>query len=103
MMTPSPPVPSEDFFLSPKFAQTLVAELAVDAIFGPIMFSAAAALGQLVNCLGTPVASHGSACAAKGWTFLIRCGLLYRRGQSVTDHLVSQRVPSCDQALIMAC
>ena len=31
---PSPPVPSDDFFLSPTFVQTLAAELAVDEVFG---------------------------------------------------------------------
>ena len=86
-MAPPPPVPSEDFFLSPTFVQTLAAELVVDAVFGPIMRGAAAALGKLVDRLGTPVASHGSASAPKGGTFLIRCGLLYRRGQGVTDRL----------------
>ena len=84
---PSPPVPSDDFFLSPTFVQTLAAELAVDEVFGPIMRGAAAALGKLVDRLGTPVANHGSACAPKGGTFLVRCGLLYRRGQGVTDRL----------------
>jgi hypothetical protein len=82
---PSPPVPSDNFFLSPTFVQTLAAELAVDEGFGPIIRGAAAALGKLVDQLGTPVANHGSACAPKGWTLLVRCGLLYRRGQGVTD------------------
>ncbi len=34
---PAPPVPSDDFFLSPTFVQTLAVELAVGALFGPIM------------------------------------------------------------------
>jgi hypothetical protein len=33
----------------------LAAELAVDALFGPIVRSAVAALGQLVDRLGMPV------------------------------------------------
>ena len=65
-MAPPPPVPSEDFFLSPTFVHTLAAALVVDTVFGPIMRGAAAALGQLVDRLGTPVASHGSAQAPKG-------------------------------------
>jgi len=82
---PSPPVPSNDLFLSPTFVQTLTAELAIDAVFGPIVRGAAAALGQLVDRLGTPIG--GPAHAPKGGSFLVRCGLLYRRGQGETDRL----------------
>jgi hypothetical protein len=82
---PSPPVPSDDLFLSPTFVQTLVAGLAVDEVFGPIMRGAAAALGRLVDRLGTPIV--GPASAPKGGTFLVRCGLLYRRGQGEADRL----------------
>ena len=74
---PSPPVPSDDLFLSPTFVQTLVAELAADAMFGPIVRGAAAALGKLVDRLGSPIV--GATHALKGETFLVRCGLLYRR------------------------
>jgi hypothetical protein len=42
---PSPQVPSDDVFLSPTFVQTLAAELAVDALFGPIVHGVAVALG----------------------------------------------------------
>ena len=38
---PSPPVPSDDLFLSPSFIQTLSKDLADDALFGPIMRGAA--------------------------------------------------------------
>ena len=82
---PSPPVPSDNFFLSPTFVQTLVAELAVDALFGPIVCGAAAAIGQLVDRLGAP--SGGPARAPNGGMFLVRCCLLYRRGQGGADHL----------------
>jgi hypothetical protein len=58
----------DDFFLSPTFVHTLAAELAVDEVFGSFMSGAVAALGKLVNRLGTPVADHGSACAPKGGT-----------------------------------
>ena len=76
---PSPPVPSDDLFLSPTFVQTLVAELAADALFGPIVRGAAPALGKLVDRLGSPIV--GPTHSLKGGTFLVRCGLLYRRGQ----------------------
>ena len=82
---PSPPVPSDDLFLSPTFVQTLAAELAVDEVFGPIVRGAAAALGKLVDRLGAPIV--GPAHTPKGGTFLVRCGLLYRRGQGETDRL----------------
>jgi hypothetical protein len=52
---PTPPTPSDDLFLSPTFVQALAAELAVDTVFGRIVRGAAAALGQLVDRLGTPV------------------------------------------------
>jgi hypothetical protein len=82
---PSPPVPSDDLFLSPTFVQTLAAALTVDVVFGPIVRGAAAALGQLVDRLGVPVVE--AAGAPKGGTFLVRCGLLYRRGQGEADRL----------------
>jgi hypothetical protein len=82
---PSPPVPSDDFFLSPTFVQTLAAELTVDAVFGPIVRGAAAALGKLVDRLGIPLVEPVR--APKGGTFLVRCGLLYRRGQGEADRL----------------
>ena len=49
---PSPPLPPDDLFLSPTSVQTLVVELAADAIFGPIVRGASAAPGQLVDRLG---------------------------------------------------
>jgi len=82
---PAPPVPSNDLFLSPTFVQNLAVELAVDAVFGPIVRGAAAALGQLVDRRGAPIV--GPAHAPKGGAFLVRCGLLYRRGQGETDRL----------------
>ncbi len=54
-------------------------------VFGPIVRGAAAALGKLVDRLGTPIAD--SSCATKGGTFLVRCGLLYRRGQGAAYRL----------------
>ncbi len=71
---PLPPVPSNDFFLSPRFVKALAAELTVDAVFGPIMRGAAAALGQLVDRVGAPIVEPAR--ASKGGAFLVRCGLL---------------------------
>ena len=56
--------------------------MAVDAVFGPMVRGAAAALGKLVDWLGSPMADPS--CAPKGGTFLMRCGLLFRRGQGST-------------------
>jgi hypothetical protein len=86
---PSPPIPSDDIFLSLTFVQTLAAELAFRRGFWvhdqPIMRSAAAALGKLVDWRGTPLAA--TAHAPQGGAFLVRCGLLYRRGQGEADLL----------------
>jgi hypothetical protein len=61
------------------------AELTTDAVFGPIMRGAAAALGQLVDRVGAPIVEPAR--ASKGGAFLVRCGLLYRRGQGEADCL----------------
>ena len=82
---PCPPVPSDAPFLSPKFVQTLALELAIDRLFGPIVRVAAAALGKLVDRRGAPIVAPAS--APKGGAFLVRCGLLYRRGQGEADRL----------------
>ena len=82
---PQPPVPSDDLFLSPTFVQTLAAELAVDSFFGPIVRGAAAAFGRLVDRHGTPIVD--TAHVPQGGSFLVRCGLLYRRGQGEADRL----------------
>ena len=82
---PYPPVPSDTLFLSPTFVQTLALELAIDPLFGPIVRGAAAALGKLVDRRGAPIVAPAS--APKGGAFLVRCGLLYRRGQGEADRL----------------
>jgi len=82
---PSPPVPSDDLFLSPSFVQTLSKELADDTLFGPIMRGAAEALGTLVDRHGAPLVDRTT--TPRGGTFLVRCGLLYRRGQGEADRL----------------
>ena len=52
------------------------------------MRGAAVSLGKLVDRHGSPVESP--ACTPKGGTFLVRCGLLYRRGrgQGAADRLL---------------
>ena len=72
---PTPPVPSDDFFLSLTFVQALAAALDrdVDTIFGPIMRGEAAALGTLVDSSDEPVGTASR--VQKGGTFLVRCGL----------------------------
>ena len=80
-----PPLPSNDLFLSPTFVQSLATELAVDPVFGPILRGAAAALGRLVDRCGAPVTDPAH--TPKGGTFLVRCGLIYRRGQGAADRL----------------
>jgi hypothetical protein len=82
---PTQPVPSDDHFLAPAFVQTLVRELAVDAYFGPIVRGAAATLGKPVDRHGAAVLD--AARTTPGGTFLVRCGLLYRRGQGAADRL----------------
>jgi hypothetical protein len=82
---PPPPVPSADHFLAPAFVQTLVQELAVDAFFGPIMRGAAGTLCRPIDRHGTAVLKASQ--APSSGTFLVRCGLLYRRGQGEADRL----------------
>jgi hypothetical protein len=84
-LTPTPPVPSDDHFLAPAFVRSLVRELAADAFFGPIGRGAAATLGQLVDRHGTTLL--GTSRTVPGGSFLVRCGLLYRRGQGEADRL----------------
>jgi len=82
---PTPPVPSDDHFLAPAFVRTLTQELAVDAFFGPIMRRAAATIGQPVDKHGCVI--PGPSRTPAGGAFLVRCGLLYRRGQGAADRL----------------
>ncbi len=59
-IAPMPLDPTDDHCLSLEFVQTLVAELAVDEVFGPIMAGAAAALCRLVDWLSTPIVEPAS-------------------------------------------
>jgi hypothetical protein len=65
--------------------QRLATELTTDTLFGPIVRGAAAALGKLVDWLGTPIVDPAR--TPKGEAFLVRCCLLYRRGQGEADRL----------------
>ena len=82
---PTPPVPSDAHFLAPAFVRELVRELAADAFFGPIVRGAAATLGRPVDRHG--VAILDASRSPPGGAFLVRCGLLYRRGQGSADRL----------------
>ena len=80
-IAPSPPVPSDDLFLSPTFVHTLVAdsesELTVDKVFGPIMRDAAAALGWRVLRFSTQqVEKHPQECVELTLCALDNNGLL---------------------------
>ena len=54
-------------------------------IFGPILLGAAASPGALVDRTGSVVIDKTR--SPKGGAFLVRCGLLYRRGQGEADRL----------------
>ena len=82
---PSPPMPSDDLFLSPSFVQALSKELAEDALFRPIMRGAAAALCTPVDWHRAPLVDRTN--TPSDGTFQVRCGLLYRRGQGEADRL----------------
>ncbi len=65
-------VPSGDNFLASSLVRTLVQELAVDVLIGPIMLSAAATIGK-------PEDRHGDTIqpiAEAGGTYLVWCGLI---------------------------
>ena len=66
---PPPPAPSDDFLLA-----------TADAYIWPTMRGAAVALGQPVDRHGAPI--EATARSPKGGTFLVRCRLLYSRGQN---------------------
>ena len=63
----------------------LTTELDLDPVFGPILRGAAAAQGRPIDRHGALVT--GPARAPKGGTFLVWCGLLYRREQCAADRL----------------
>ena len=85
-LAPTPPVPSDNHFLSPAFVQAVVRELALDMFFGSIMRGAAATLGgALVDRRGEAILDKSRSPAGGG--FLVQYGLLYRRGQGEADRL----------------
>ena len=86
-LTPAltPPVPCDDHFLAPAFVRSLVRKLAVDTFFRPIVRGAAATLGKPVDRHGATILNASP--ATPGGAFLVRCCLLYQRGQGKTDRL----------------
>ena len=82
---PPSPTLSERHFLAPDFLAAWVQEMPTDPFFGPIFQGAAATVGGAVDCRGRPVTAATARPA--GGAFIIRCGLLYRRGQGEADRL----------------
>jgi len=80
----NPLQPARDF-LAPDFLATWRQEILTDPFFAPIFKGATATVGGLVDRRGQPVSP--STARPAGGTFLIRCGLLYRRGQGEADRL----------------
>ena len=98
---PPDPTLSERHFLSEEFIAAWQRELPLDPFFAPIFKGAAATVGGLVDCKGSPVAPP---CARPaGGTFLIRCGLLYRRGQGESDRLCIPEGSHLRQRIIQEC
>ena len=84
-LAPTPPISSDNHFLSPAFVQAVVRELATDTFFGPIMRGVAATLGALVDRRGAAILDKSRSPAGGG--FLVHYSLLYRRGQGEADRL----------------
>ena len=82
---PPTTVHPERHFLSPEFVATWKAEIQSDSFFAPIFNGAAASVGVPVDRKGQPIAPSTDRPA--GGAFLIRCGLLFRRGQGEADRL----------------
>ena len=82
-VAPPQPTPPDVQFLSPTFVETLAAELSTDVLLSPIFRNAVAALGTLVDLHGSPMVDP--ALTPKGGTIVVRCGLMYRRGQGEAD------------------
>jgi hypothetical protein len=82
---PADPLNPERHFLAPDFVATWRQEVLTDPFIAAIFKGAAATHGGAVDCKGQPVAPPTARPA--GGTFLVRCGLLYRRGQGEADRL----------------
>ena len=85
LTVPEHPLLPERDFLAPDFLSTWQQEIVTDPFFAVIFKGAAATVGGLVDRRGQPVTPPSARPA--GGTFLIRCGLLYRRGQGEADRL----------------
>ena len=57
----------------------------MDAVFGPIVRGAAATLGTRADWHGAAILDASR--VPSGGAFLVRCGLLYCRGQGASDRL----------------
>ena len=98
---PANPIQPDRHFLSQDFITTWQQELPLDPFFAPIFKGAAATVGGLVDCKGAPVAPPRDRPA--GGTFLLRYGLLYRRGQGEADRLCVPEGGDLRQRIIQEC
>ena len=85
LTVPTNPLQPQLEFLAPDFITSWQQEITIDPFFAPIFKGAAVTVGGLVDRHGDAVTPAKSRPA--GGTFLIRCGLLYRRGQGESDRL----------------
>ena len=93
---PAGPTQSERHFLTPNFVAAWSRETLVDPFFGAIFKGAAATVGGAVDCRGRLVT--GATSRPAGGTFIIRCGMLYRRGQGEADRLCVPDGGGCGRA-----
>ena len=82
---PTNPTQPELHFLDPDFVTVWQQAVTTDPFFAPIFKGAAATVGGMVDRKGQRVSLQAARPA--GGIFMIRCGLLYRRGQAEADHL----------------
>ena len=75
-------------FLSQTFTSVWCAHVETDPFFGPIYSGASSTLGAAVDAHGRPVTP--AAMQPKGGAFIIRCWLLFQRGQGEGDLLCVQ-------------
>ena len=86
VMTCPPTAAAEGLsFLSPTFTSGWRAHMETDPFFWPIYHCASSTFGAAVDALGRPVTP--AATLSKLGAFIIRCWLLFQRGQGKGDRL----------------
>ena len=91
----------ERHFLAPDFIAAWKEAMPTDQFFAPILKGAAATVGGMVDRTGQPVTPQAARPA--GGAFLIRCGLLYRRGQGEADRLCIPEGGDLRRRIIQEC